>query len=77
MTDAMRATLERAEMTVCNHINDLVDEVDKKGGHVRDHMTIDGLKDCVKTLKDIMKIRMMDSGNAAPKQASATVTTVK
>jgi hypothetical protein len=73
MTEEMKKILDRAETMMCNHINDLIDEVDANGGHVKDHMTVDGVKDAVKTIKDSMKIKMMDGG----KQPAATVSVVK
>lgn len=77
MTEEMAKTLERAETMMCHHINDLIDEVDEHGGHVNDHMTVDGVKDAVKTIKDSMEIKMMDAGSNAAKSSSATVSVVK
>ena len=68
----LKETLERTGKAICRHLEVLVEEVEKVDGHVKDHMTIDGIKDCVKTLKDINAIVSMDnSADAAKPTASA------
>lgn len=74
MTEMLKETLERTSKAVCRHLEVLVEEVEKVDGHVKDHMTIDGIKDCVKVLKDVKTIVSMDDSAEAPKQpASAAV----
>ena len=56
MTDRMKAVLERTEKTLCRHLEDLNDQVDQDGGRIKDHMVLDGLKDCAKTLRCIKEL---------------------
>ncbi|MBR4348083.1 MAG: hypothetical protein IKN03_06995 [Fibrobacter sp.] len=77
MMTEMKETLERASKALCRHLEVLVEEVEKVDGHVKDHMTIDGIKDCVKALKDIKKIESMDGNADAAKQPAASVAVVK
>lgn len=70
MMTEMKETLERASKALCRHLEVLVEEVEKVDGHVKDHMTIDGIKDCVKALKDIKKIESMD-GTKQPAASAA------
>ena len=56
MTDRMKAVLERTEKTLCRHLEDLNDQVDQDGGRIKDHMVLDGLKDCAKTLRCIREL---------------------
>lgn len=77
MTEMLKETLERTSKAVCRHLEVLVDEVEKVDGHVKDHMTIDGIKDCVKALKDIKKIESMDGNADAAKQPAASATVAK
>lgn len=68
----LKETLGRTGKAICRHLEVLVEEVEKVDGHVNDHMTIDGIKDCVKTLKDINAIVPMDdSADVAKPAASA------
>lgn len=70
--EKLKETLERAGKAICRHLEVLVEEVEKVDGRVKDHMTIDGIKDCVKTLKDINAIVSMDnSADVAKPTASA------
>ena len=77
MTEEKKKTLERAENAIFIHLDVLCGDVEAVEGHVKNHLTIDGIKDCTKALKNIMEIKMMDSGNSAPKQPAATVSVVK
>lgn len=77
MMAEMKETLERASKALCRHLEVLVEEVEKVDGHVKDHMTIDGIKDCVKALKDIKKIESMDGNADAAKQPAASAAVVK
>lgn len=77
MMTEMKETLERASKALCRHLEVLVEEVEKVDGHVKDHMTIDGIKDCVKALKDIKKIESMDGNADAAKQPAASAAVVK
>lgn len=77
MMTEMKETLERASKALCRHLEVLVEEVEKVDGHVKDHMTIDGIKDCVKALKDIKKIESMDGNADAAKQSAASAAVVK
>lgn len=77
MMTEMKEILERASKALCRHLEVLVEEVEKVDGHVKDHMTIDGIKDCVKALKDIKKIESMDGNADAAKQSAASATVAK
>lgn len=77
MMTEMKETLERASKALCRHLEVLVEEVEKVDGHVKDHMTIDGIKDCVKALKDIKKIESMDGNTDAAKRSAASASVVK
>lgn len=77
MMTEMKETLERASKALCRHLEVLVEEVEKVDGHVKDHMTIDGIKDCVKALKDIKKIESMDGNADDAKQSAASAAVVK
>lgn len=77
MTDRMKAVLERAEKTLCRHLEDLNDQVDQDGGRIKDHMVLDGIKDVLKSVRCLMEI-MPGNGEtvaakAAPKTATGTV----
>jgi hypothetical protein len=77
MMTEMKETLERTSKALCRHLEVLVEEVEKVDGHVKDHMTIDGIKDCVKALKDIKKIESMDGNADAAKQPAASAAVAK
>lgn len=72
MTEMLKETLERTSKAVCRHLEVLVDEVEKVDGYVKDHMTIDGIKDCVKVLKDVKTIVPMDDSAEAAKQPASS-----
>ena len=77
MTEETKKTLERTERALCMHLDVLDEHIERAEGDVKDHMVIDGVKDAVKGIKDIHETMMMENGNAAPKQAAATVSVVK
>lgn len=59
MDERMKAALERTQKTLCRHLENLNDEVERNGGCIDDHMVVDGMKDSVKTLKcigEMMKV---------------------
>lgn len=69
MTERMKKVLERTEETLCRHLEDLNDMVDVDGGRIKDHMTLDGIKDCVKSLKNLSEV--MKGNGVAAKVAAA------
>lgn len=72
MTEMLKETLERTSKAICRHLEVLVEEVEKVDGYVKDHMTIDGIKDCVKVLKDVKTIVSMDDSAEAAKQPASS-----
>lgn len=72
MTERMKKVLERTEETLCRHLEDLNDMVDVDGGRIKDHMTLDGIKDCVKSLKNLSEV-MKGNGSATAAKATASV----
>lgn len=56
MTEKMKEVLERTEKTLCDHLEDLNDQIDQVG-HIQDPMVLDGIKDVVKSLKCIKEIK--------------------
>lgn len=80
MDERMKVVLERTQKTLCRHLEDLNDQVEQDGGRIKDHMVLDGIKDCTQSLKNIKKVwAMCDNGNGetAATKSTATVTTVK
>lgn len=77
MITEMKETLERSSKALCRHLEVLVEEVEKVDGHVKDHMTIDGIKDCVKAMKDIKMIVSMDGNADTAKQPAASAAVSK
>lgn len=77
MTEKTKKTLERTEMALCMHLEVLDEEIERANGDVKDHMIIDGVKDAVKSIKNIQETMMMVNGNGVAKQTTATVSTVK
>ena len=49
--DEKKTTMERTERNILAHLKSLNDEIDGNGGEIRDHMVLDGIKDCLKCLK--------------------------
>ena len=72
MTERMKAVLERAEKTLCRHLEDLNDQVEQDGGRIKDHMTLDGIKDSVKSLRCIKEL--VAEGAEAPTAKTAAKT---
>ena len=72
MNERMKNVLERTEKTLCRHLEDLNDEVDQDGGRIKDHMVLDGIKDCLKSVKYLSEI-MKGNGSASAAMASASV----
>lgn len=68
MTDRMKAVLERTEKTLCRHLEDLNDEVEQDGGRIKNHMTLDGIKDVLKSVRCLMDIM---KGNGVAAKATA------
>lgn len=57
MMDAhMKEALCRTKKHLVRHLEDLNDEIDRDDGRIKDHMVVDGLKDCVKTLCRIKEL---------------------
>lgn len=77
MTEKLKETLERTERALCMHLEVLDGDVERTEGHVKDHMVIDGIKDCTTALKNIKKVMAMENCNGAAKQTTATVSMVK
>lgn len=74
MTERMKKVLERTEETLCRHLEDLNDEVDQDGGRIKDHMVLDGIKDCLKSVKCLSEIMKGNgNGSASAARASASV----
>lgn len=71
MSERMKKVLERTEETLCRHLEDLNDMVDVDGGRIKDHMTLDGIKDCVKSLKNLSEV-MKGNGSASVAKATAS-----
>ena len=75
--ERMKEALERTEKTLCRHLEDLNDQVDQDGGRIKNHMVLDGVKDCAKALKDIKKIMSMDKPSDSGKQPAVSVSAAK
>lgn len=71
MTERMKKVLERTEETLCRHLEDLIDQVDVDNGRIKDHMTLDGIKDVLKSVHCLMDI-MKGNGSATAAKASAS-----
>lgn len=72
MTERMKAVLERTEKTLCRHLEDLNDQVDQDGGRIKDHMILDGIKDCLESIKCYNEI-VGDADVAKPTASAAAV----
>jgi len=64
MDERMKKVLERTKETLTRHLEDLNDQVDVNNGRIKDHMVLDGIKDCVKSLKNLSEV-MNGNGVAA------------
>ncbi len=57
MMDArMKEAPCRTKKHLVRHLEDLNDEIDQADGRIKDHMVLDGLKDCAKTLRCIKEL---------------------
>lgn len=74
MTDKLKHELERAEHNLCRHLEDLNDQVDQDGDRIKDHMTLDAYKDCLKSIKYHSEI-MHGNGDVAAAKVTAKPTT--
>ena len=73
MTERMKAVLERTEKTLCRHLEDLNDQVEHDGGRIKDHMTLDGIKDALKSARCLMELMSGNGESTAVKAAAKTV----
>lgn len=48
MDERTKKALLRTHDNAVRHLEDLNDLIDKNGGRIKDHMTLDGMKDAVK-----------------------------
>ena len=74
MTDRMKNVLERTEETLCRHLEDLNDQVEQDGGRIKDHMALDGIKDCLESLR--CKKEIMGGADTAAKTAAKSIPTM-
>lgn len=69
MMDArMKEAFERTKKHLVRHLEDLNDEIDQADGRIKDHMVLDGLKDCAKTLRCIKEL--MSEGESENKDGT-------
>lgn len=71
MTERMKKVLERTEEALCRHLEDLNDEVDQNGGRISNHMILDGIKDALKSAKNLNEI-MKGNGSASAAKVAST-----
>ena len=64
MDERMKEALERTKKHLVRHLEDLNDEIDQDGCRIKDHMVLDGLKDCVKTLRCLGELMGGESGKS-------------
>ena len=62
MTERMKAVLERTEKTLY-----------QDGGRIKDHMTLDGIKDALKSVRCLMELMSGNGESTAVKAAAKTV----
>lgn len=67
--ERMMEALRRTKDHLVRHLEDLNDEIDQDEGRIKDHMVLDGLKDCVKTL---CRIKELMGGAESENQDSTT-----
>ena len=77
MTEETKKTLERTECALCMHLNVLDEQIEMAEGDVKDHMVIDGVKDAVKSIRNIHETMMIGNGNGAEKLPSAATSSSK
>lgn len=75
MDEKMKEVLERTKKTLCRHLEDLNDQIEQDGGRIKKHMVLDGIKDAVKSLKNLHEL-MGDTKTDAAKTAAKTVSSV-
>lgn len=68
--ERMMVALERTRKHLVRHLEDLNDEIDQDDGRIKDHMVLDGLKDCAKTLRCIGEL-MGEGGHGGESQESS------
>lgn len=68
--ERMMVALERTRKHLVRHLEDLNDEIDQDEGRIKDHMVLDGLKDCAKTLRCIGEL-MGEGGHGVESQESS------
>ena len=56
MDERTTEALARTWKHLVRHLEDLNDEVDQADGRIKDHMVVDGMKDCVKTIRCIREL---------------------
>ena len=62
--ERMMEALKRTKKHLVRHLEDLNDEIDQADGRIKDHMVLDGLKDCAKTLRCIKELMGGESGKS-------------
>ncbi|MBO7412779.1 MAG: hypothetical protein J6U20_03840 [Fibrobacter sp.] len=75
--ERMKEALKRTKRVLVRHLEDLCDEVAQDGCRIKDHMTLDGFKDAVKTLRCIGEIMAKDKSgeNGGDSEEDADVET--
>lgn len=60
MDERTKQALKRTWKHLVRHLEDLNDEIDQDDGRIKDHMALDSLKDCVKTMRCIKDLMAED-----------------
>lgn len=74
--ERMKVALERTRKHMVRHLEDLNDEIDQANGRIENHMVVDGLKDCVKTLCRIKELLGGSGGSQEESEDSETARNV-
>lgn len=61
LDERAKEALGRTWNHLVRHLEDLNDEIDQAEGRIKDHMDLDGLKDCVKTMRCIRDLMSEDA----------------
>lgn len=72
-----KEAIKRAECVLVRHLEDLCDEVEQDGGRIKDHMTLDGIKDVVKSMHcidELMGAEGSVGSDSEPEEDAATET---
>lgn len=77
MNARTREALMRTHEHLVRHLEDLNDQIDVDGDRIKDHMVLDGLKDCVKTLCRLHEMLGEDKADVATAENAAAFTKVK